>query len=189
MSNHEASALSLHPRTLSLSGARAMGFESFLIALAVVLPVVAHLVGAPVRYLLPMHWPVILAGLVYGWRGGALTGLLAPVVSYGLSGYPLPHILPSMTFELLTYGLVAGILRERLSLNAFLSAGIALIAGRIVFVLSVLVFGGAGTGTIQYFQSALTPGLVGALCQAVALPFVASWWIKQEQTYKNGKKG
>jgi len=185
MSNYNTSTLALHPPTLSLSGLRAMGFELLLVALAVVLPVVAHLAGAPVRYLLPMHWPVILAGLVYGWRGGALTGILAPIVSYGLSGYPLPHILPSMTMELLTYGLVTGILRERVHLSGFLAAGLALIAGRIVFVLSVLIWGAAGTGTVQYFQSALAPGLVGALCQAVALPFVASWWIKQERKGSN----
>lgn len=185
MSQHHESVISFEKPTLVLSGARAYFFQLLLIGSAVGLPVAAHLAGAPVRYLLPMHWPVILAGLVYGWRGGALTGFLAPVVSYFFSGYPLPNILPSMTVELLVYGLIAGALRERFSLNAFLSVTIALILGRIVFVLSVLMGFSGAINYAAYFQSALLPGIVAALCQILLLPFLSTWWIKQEKQSSN----
>ena len=185
MPNYNDSVISFEKPTLVLSGVRAYLFQLLLIGSAVGLPVAAHLLGAPVRYLLPMHWPVILAGLVYGWRGGALTGFLAPVVSYFFSGYPLPNILPSMTVELLVYGLVAGFLRERFSLNAFLSVTIALILGRIVFVLTVLMGFSGATNYAAYFQSALLPGIVAALCQILLLPFLSTWWIKQEKQSSN----
>jgi niacin transporter len=181
MPNYSDSTIPLSKPTLALWGVRAFAFQALLICAAVVLPVAAHLSGAPVRILLPMHWPVILAGLVYGWRSGALIGFLAPIVSYLLSGFPLPHILPSMTLELLTYGLGAGVLREVLHLNPFISAAIALLLGRIVFILSVLLSGAVAANQLEYFQAALLPGLVAAVCQIALLPLLAEWWIRQEK--------
>jgi niacin transporter len=180
MSHNAESAISLSKPTLSLSGIRAYCFELLLISAAVILPVAAHMAGAPVRFLLPMHWPVILAGLVYGWRAGALTGLLAPIVSYALSGYPLPIILPSMTVELLTYGLATGLLREIVRLNPFIAVTIALVIGRLVFTTSVLI-SSLTTHSLAYFQASLSPGLVAALGQIAVLPFLAKWWIGQER--------
>lgn len=53
-----------------------------LIALAVTLPLAAHLikVGGPV--LLPMHIPIFLAGLLLGPGLAAAVGVLAPLVSF-----------------------------------------------------------------------------------------------------------
>ncbi len=65
-----------------------------LLASALVLPAIAHLLGAPVRWILPMHWPAVLAGLVYGWRGGLVVGALAPLVSFILSGTPRRRYCP-----------------------------------------------------------------------------------------------
>ena len=132
-----------------------------------------------------MHWLVILAGLVYGWRAGMFTGLLAPVVSYLLSGFPLPNILPSMTAELFIYGIVAGMLREKLGLNLFLSVGISLIIGRIAFIVMVLLTNNISTPYLAYFEAALLPGLICAVAQIILLPFFASWWVNQGQGKHN----
>ncbi|MEW6685922.1 MAG: ECF transporter S component [Candidatus Edwardsbacteria bacterium] len=186
MSTYNQSSIALDKPTLALWGIRAIAFQVLLIAAAVVLPVVSHLFGAPVRFLLPMHWPVILAGLVYGWRAGILTGALAPIVSYFLSGLPLPNILPSMTVELLTYGLVTGLLRELVRFNPFFSVAIALVLGRIVFILSVRFGTSVTTSHLDYFRAALTPGIIAAFLQIALLPFLAKWWIRQERrTRKN----
>lgn len=181
MSINNESAISLNKPTLALSGVRAFTFQALLIVATVALPVLAHLSGVPVRFLLPMHWTVILAGLVYGWRAGILTGLLAPILSYFFSGFPLPNILPSMTIELLTYGLVAGLLREVARLNPFISVAIALVLGRITFIMSVFLGNTVTTNHTEYLQAALLPGVVAALCQVVLLPFIAKWWIAQER--------
>jgi len=166
---------------------RSLIFQALLVTAAVVLPAFAHLAGAPVRIILPMHWPVILAGLVYGWRGGAVAGLLSPTVSYYVSGLPLPGILPAMTAELFIYGLVTGLLRERFRFNPFVSVTLALIIGRIAFVLTVLSSLGISVGSwrsgnyMQYFSAALLPGLAAAAGQIILLPLVANWWMKREQ--------
>jgi hypothetical protein len=186
MKNSSEAVLSINKPTLALSSGRAISFQVLLIIAAVALPVIAHLLGAPVRFLLPMHWPVILAGLVYGWRGGALAGFFAPIVSYFFSGFPVPAILPSMTLELLTYGLIAGLFREKTRMNSFLSVSISLLLGRVVFMISAILSNVTTIGNIEYIQIALLPGVGAAVCQIALLPFVAKWWMGQE--LKNGKR-
>jgi hypothetical protein len=77
--------------TLSGTGLRALSVQAVLLALAAAaLPAVSHLSGFPVRWILPMHWAVLLAGLTDGWRAGAAIGLLAPAASFLLLGMPYP---------------------------------------------------------------------------------------------------
>jgi hypothetical protein len=181
MNTSQNKTLALNSTTLELKGIKSYTFQILLVGLAVVLPYIAHTAGAPVRYLLPMHWAVILAGLVYGWKSGAITGLLAPIVSFLISGMPLPHILAPMTIELFTYGIIAGFLRENFKLNAFVSVAAALIAGRILFVISVLSFGSVSGSIPSYIQTAMLPGLAAGLAQIIILPFIAKWWVEKER--------
>jgi hypothetical protein len=151
-----------------------------LITAAWLLPAVAHVAGLPVRTLLPMHWPVVLAGLCYGWRGGALVGAGAPIVSYLLSGMPPPFMLPSMTAELAAYGALAGFAREVLHRGRLESTLAALLGGRVLFV-GVMLASGAMAGPLaDYVRSALLPGLPAALAQALLLPPLAGWWVRRE---------
>jgi hypothetical protein len=181
MNTFQNKTLALNSTTLELKGIKSYSFQILLVGLAVVLPYIAHTAGAPVRYLLPMHWVVILAGLVYGWRSGAITGLLAPIVSFLVSGMPLPHIIAPMTIELFIYGFTAGLLRETFKLNAFASAAIALVSGRILFVIAVLLLGSVPGTITAYIQAAMLPGLAAGLAQIIILPFIAKWWIEKER--------
>lgn len=178
MTKETTSDNSINQATLAFWSAKSLIFQFLLITLAISLPVIAHLAQAPVRFLLPMHWPVLLAGLVYGWRGGALVGIAAPVLSYAISGYPLPPILPAMTVELFAYGFIVGVLKERFNLGGFLAMAIALIAGRISFLLVAGITGGAIINQ-AYLVAAMLPGLAAAICQLILLPFAAKWWIER----------
>ncbi len=160
---------------------RGLIYTFLLITSAVLLPAAAHLTGAPVRILLPMHWPVILAGLVLGYRGGAVVGILSPVVSYLISGMPYAPMLLPMTIELCAYGLLTGLLFEKVRLNAFLAVTIALVAGRIAFIGLVGLFGSFGDGFIIYAKAALLPGLAAASLQVILLPVIARKWINEEK--------
>jgi hypothetical protein len=160
---------------------RAISTQAVLLALsAAVLPAVSHLANLPVRWLLPMHWAVLLAGLTYGWRAGMAIGLLAPGASFLLSGMPLPHILPAMTVELATYGLVAGFARQIWRLGPVASMALAVVTGRVVFITMALATGAATPTVLAYLKAALLPGLVAAVAQVLLLPFVAQWWIRRE---------
>ncbi len=180
MNTTQNKTLVMNSTTLELKGIKSYSFQILLVGLAVALPYIAHFTSAPVRYLLPMHWAVILAGLVYGWRSGAITGLLAPVVSFMISGMPAPHILAPMTIELFTYGIVAGLLRENFKLNSFASVAIALVTGRILFLIAVLLLGSASGSFLSYTESAMLPGIAAVILQISILPFAAKWWVNRE---------
>lgn len=172
------STIAVQP-VLSYTGVRSYLFTLLFIALAVGMPALAHLFGAPVRYLLPMHWAVILAGLVYGWRGGALSGFLAPVASFLITSMPPAPVLMPMTVELFAYGFLAGLLKE-MKLNVYVSTAIALIAGRILYVISVFALGLTGNDLSAYLAASMLPGLLAAAAQVAILPSIAKWWVKKE---------
>ena len=167
--------------TLEYKGVKTFIFQVLLIGIAVLMPYIAHFFEAPVRYILPMHWAVILAALVYGWRGGAVTGLLAPVTSFFLSGMPAGIYLAAMVPELFVYGLVTGLLREKFRMNAFLSVAAALIAGRIIFMLVFFMTGNIQDAFAGHLYASMMPGFAAALLQILILPFAAKWWINAER--------
>lgn len=178
---NNVTTIPVNSATLEYKGIKTLIFQVLLIGIAVLMPYIAHIFNAPVRYILPMHWAVILAVLVYGWRGGAVTGLAAPVISYLISGMPAGIYLAAMVPELFVYGLITGLLREKFRLNAFLSAAAALIAGRIIFML-VFIMTGNVQGTIAgHFYASMMPGIAAALLQVIILPFAAKWWINAER--------
>jgi hypothetical protein len=154
-----------------------------LVAASVLLPSAAHLMGLPVRLLLPMHWPVILVGLIYGWRSGALVGLTAPALSYIVSGMPYPVVLPAMTMELATYGLLAGFARETLRWSLVVATGLAVVGGRLMFLLIAVVTGATGPSLFDYVAVALVPGLAAAVAQVLLLPMLARWWVPEPKPF------
>lgn len=171
-------AITAKTMTLTYWSVKSLIFQFAMIVAATLLPALAHTLGVPVRILLPMHWPVLLAGLVYGWRAGATVGLTAPLIAYAFSGYPLLPMLAPMTLELATYGFMAGFFCEKMRFNRFLSLAIAVIAGRLVFVAAVLALGSVVLNG-QYLQAAMLPGLIAAGLQIATVPLIASWWVKK----------
>ena len=168
--------------TLPARQPRALTIQFLLVLCAAwLLPAAVHVFGLPVRQLLPMHWPAILAGLVYGWRSGAVIGAASPIVSYMIAGMPRPAVLPAMTFELAAYGLIAGYFVEVLQRSRLQAALASVIGGRVVF-LAVMVFTGAiATSLPTYLTVAMAPGLVAALAQVLLLPALANAWVRREQ--------
>lgn len=156
---------------------KAVVFQAVMITSAVLLPAMCHFWSAPVRWLLPMHWPVILAGLVFGWRGGLAVGFMAAGTNWLLTGFPLLPVLPAMTVELSIYGIVCGLIRERLNWSAFAAVGVGLIAGRMSFILTVLLTGGFEGEFGAYVISAMAPGLTAGIAQVISLPMIARLFI------------
>lgn len=169
------------PGTLSAAGRRAVSMQfALLLCAAFVLPALAHAAGAPVRLLVPMHWPVLLAGLCYGWRSGLAVGTAAPLASAALSGMPGPLVLPAMTLELATYGALAGAGVQHLKLARPLALLLGGLGGRMVFVLVALATGVATGPLWPWVQAALVPGLVALAAQVALLPALAAWWVQRE---------
>ena len=82
-------------------------------------------------------------------------GLLAPGVSFAITGFPVAAVLPAMTVELAVYGLLTGLLVDRTRLGRFASVALALVAGRLVFIAAAVLTGylSAGFGTTKKSNS------------------------------------
>jgi len=123
---------------LTYTDIRSYLFTLVFVSLSVLVPWVFHQFHLAGPTFLPMHIFVLIAGLVFGWRAGLIVGVLTPLASYGVSGMPALTVLPQIVVELSTYGLVAGLLREKLNLPVVWSLLGAMIAGRLALCLAVL---------------------------------------------------
>lgn len=65
----------------------------------------------------PMHIPVLLCGLVCGWPYGLVCGAIGPMLSSLLSGMPAAAQLAYMIPELCAYGLICGLLADRVHIG------------------------------------------------------------------------
>ena len=144
-------------------------------ALGIALPMAFHAIPGAGNVWLPMHIPVMICGLVAGAAPGAAAGILAPVLSSLLTGMPAAPILPSMTCELLVYGLVSGLLGARvrtgrLPLDLYVSLVGAMVCGRVVGgVLQALIFSAGSYSLAAWATGYLVTGLPGIVLQLVVV--------------------
>lgn len=144
-------------------------------ALGIVLPMLFHAIPGAGNVWLPMHVPVMISGLVAGPASGAATGLLAPVLSSLLTGMPAAPILPSMTCELVVYGVVSGALSRlvrtgRLAVDLYVSLAGAMLAGRVVGgVLQALIFSSGAYSLAAWGAGYFVTGLPGIVLQLVVV--------------------
>ena len=153
------------------------------LALAVVFPIAFHQFGMAGRYFLPMHIPVLLAGFISGPISGAVTGLLAPGMSFALTGMPPSYAVPLMTLELCLYGLTAGLFYYKLRFNLYFALVVALVLGRIGFALGLLVLGlflELPYGVKTYFSVAVVAGLPGIVIQLVFIPPIVAAVMRRQ---------
>lgn len=157
-----------------LAGIRWALFLVAFTTFAVAAPSVAHQFGIAGTVLLPMHFAVLFAALVMGVRGGVLTALASPVVSFALSRMPPAGMLLPMTIELAVYALVAGYLFHHRRARIIVALLLAMIAGRAV-LLGLFALGlGAAPAASALIKNLLIVGLPGIIAQLVLLPTAVS---------------
>ncbi|HEX2897668.1 MAG TPA: ECF transporter S component [candidate division Zixibacteria bacterium] len=149
------------------------------LALAVLLPIGFHQIGASGRIFLPMHIPPLLAGFLLGPYSGVIVGALAPLLSHSLTGMPPTYAVPLMSLELPMYGLVAGMAYKRLGINIYISLVAAMIVGRIMFGLGLFVLGlfiDLPYTAAKFFSTggAIISGLPGIAVQIVVIPILVA---------------
>ena len=152
-----------------------------LLALGLVLPfATAHGFGIPGTVLLPVHIPVLLAGVLCGpFYGGAL-GLLLPLFNCLFTGMPtLYPMVPIMTAELFVYGLSSGLLLSKTPLGrrkwgVYVALPAAMLLGRVAYglVFRVLFFLGGEFKALSVLAATLT-GLPGIIIQLFLIPMLA----------------
>ncbi len=157
-----------------------MVLAAMFLAIGLVLPIFTGQIPQIGNMLLPMHIPVFLCGLICGWQYGGIIGLILPLLRSALFGMPVFFpTATAMAFELMTYGLVAGLLYSRSKwqcIRALYRCLItAMLAGRVVWgIVQVVQFGLMGSVlTWQIFLAeAFLNAIPGILIQLILIPSV-----------------
>ena len=149
-------------RTNSKFSVKNLVLGALFLALALVLPFFTGHIPQIGAMLCPMHLPILLAGFVCGGPVGAVA--------------------IAMAFELLTYGLVSGIMYRKVFKKQTVgtlygSLLIAMVAGRIVWGIVKVILSGiaadAGAFTFAAFISgALLNAIPGIVVQLILVPAV-----------------
>lgn len=147
---------------------------------AVALPQLLHLLGIVSNMgttlgetFLPMHIAILAAGLLGGGTVGAVSGALAPLISFALSGMPSIYMLPFMMIELASYGLICGLLANK-SMPTLAKLLIAQIGGRAVravFIVGAFYLLGSKIAPAVIWTS-IAAGLPGLILQWALIPLL-----------------
>lgn len=129
----------------------------------------------------PMHIPVLLAGIILGWKYGFLIGVITPLLRSLLLTMPPMQIAIPMAFELATYGLIIGLFYNKIRLfkdsyfNIYFALIIALVAGRIVYgIYNGIYYGFSGQeyGFKIYFTSVFIKTIPAIVTQILLIPAI-----------------
>ncbi|MCC8123010.1 MAG: DUF1893 domain-containing protein [Oscillospiraceae bacterium] len=154
-------------QTLTMAG--------LLTALGILLPLVtSHMFGLQGTILLPMHLPVLLLGLLCGPYYGLVGGAVIPLLSSALTGMPAYPMVIIMTGELMTYGLISGLLRKKAKLPTMPALVLAMVCGRITYglIFAALLTANDGVLRAASVTTAVAQGIPGIIIQLVLIPIV-----------------
>ncbi len=163
------------------------------LAVGTVLPFLTLQVKEIGDSLLPMHIPVMLAGVICGAQYGFSVGLILPFFRSVLFG--MPPIYPTavwMAAELATYGLIIGIFQNIIFKKKFpyifLSLLISMVSGRIVWGIVkgiILGFGGSGFTFALFISGGFIDSFPGIIFQFILVPLILKLVEKATKSYKS----
>ena len=148
----------------------------------VLLPQIFHIFSSVAGgVFLPMHIPVLIAGLCLGPGSGAVVGLISPMVSCAVTGMPSPLLLPFMTIELVSYGFFSGLISKKLPIKnkmgkMYVALFLSQILGRTVraatILFSVYVLS-SNAMPIASIWTAVVTGIPGIIIQWIFVPILS----------------
>lgn len=156
-----------------------LALSALFLSLGILLPFLTGQIPKIGSMLLPMHIPVLLCGFICGWPYGLAVGFITPLFRSLLFGVPAPYPqAPAMALELAAYGLIVGLLYQKLPKKpvfAYLSLLAAMLGGRMIWgAASALLYGAGGNAfTLTAFISgAFLNSIPGMLLQILFVPTV-----------------
>ena len=157
-----------------------LSYSAILMAIGLVLPFFTGQIPEIGNMLLPMHLPVIVAGLVVGAKYGAAVGFILPLLRSLL--FSRPVLYPSavaMAFELCALAAATGWLFARSKHKCIYSLYRALLVGIILsravwgVAMSLLMLGGDGSFTFSVFiASAFVTSALGIILELILVPLI-----------------
>ena len=159
---------------------RNLALAAMFLAIGLVLPFITGNIPQIGQMLCPMHIPILLCGLICGWKWGAVIGFICPLLRSVLFGMPVLY--PNgvaMAFELMTYGLVIGLMyahvKNQSLATLYVSMIVAMVSGRIVWgIVRVILSGASGAAFTweMYISGALLNAIPGIIIQLILIPAI-----------------
>ena len=150
------------------------------LAMGFVLPFLTGQIQQIGNMLLPMHIPVLLCGLICGWKYGLFVGAVLPLMRSFFFG--MPPIYPTaiaMAFELAAYGLTVGLLFSRARWQCIRSLYrcliLAMLSGRAVWGVAqvlLLELGENGFTLVAFLSGAFLNAIPGIILQLILIPAI-----------------
>ena len=149
------------------------------LAIGIILP---PLLGGSVlgQVISPIHFPVLLCGLLLGWKYGLIVGIITPIfVSVMWGNLPMVPLALIMSVECAAYGFFSGFIFEKVKLfrtaigNLYFSLLISMIIGRIVYLLLfgiMLLAGFNGQPFGAYVTAVFVTSIPGIILQILTIP-------------------
>lgn len=158
-----------------------MTYAAVCLAMALVLPFATGQIPEIGSMLCPMHLPILLCGFLCGWKWGAATGFVAPLLrSLIFARPPLYPTAMAMAAELAVYGLVAGLLYcavpKRIGYTYTALIG-SMLCGRVIgglVQLLLLSLDGTGYTAAIFFAEYFVGAWPGIVLQLVLIPLAVS---------------
>ena len=170
---------------------RLLCLSAMFLTIGLLLPFITMQIPEIGKMLCPMHLPVMLCGLICGWKYGLAVGFITPLLRSVL--FQMPALYPSavgMAFELAAYGvsiaLIYSLFKKKNIAAVYGSLIPAMIIGRLVWgVARTVMLGLSGPETASFsFTYFLTSGFVeaipGLILQLILIPVImeALWRAK-----------
>lgn len=155
---------------------RKLIYSAVCLALALVLPLLTGQIPQIGNMLCPMHFPIFICGFLCGWPWGAAVGLCAPLLRSLLFGMPPMMTAIAMAFELAAYGLITGLLYQKLpkkAQNIYVTLIIAMVTGRLVWGAVRFIMAGLSATTFPFsafLSGAITTAVPGIILQIILIP-------------------
>ena len=158
------------------------------LSIGFLLPMLTNQVKEIGDSLLPMHLPVLLCGLICGWKYGAMVGLLLPFLRGAV--FSMPPLYPNavwMAAELATYGLTIGLIYSKVNrknlFSVYFSLIPAMLCGRVVWGITKAVLLGVGDKAFtfsMFIAGGFIDALPGIALQLILIPAIMQILNKQK---------
>ncbi|MCA9732508.1 MAG: ECF transporter S component [Deferribacteres bacterium] len=158
---------------------------SLFIALAIIFPMLFHMIGLGSTFL-PMFLPIMLAGIFLTWKYAVTVAILAPIISYLMTGMPpiVPPVLPIMLVELGLIALSLSLLYVHYDFTIWLALPVAIAIDRFVLWLAVVAIAPLLGFDHPLFSIGLVmSGIPGILMQLIVIPLILNIMRKTAPTY------
>ena len=155
-----------------------LAMSAMFLAMGLVLPFFTGQIPQIGNMLLPMHLPVLVCGLICGWKHGLAVGFVLPLLRSVLFGMPVMYPKAvAMAFELAAYGVLSGALYGRSPWKCVLSLYRALLGamlgGRLVWGVVMVVLMGMSDSSFTwkiFLAEAFLNAIPGIVLQLVFIP-------------------